>query len=165
MRPLSLILAVFGALGGALGQALEYDIHIDHFQEQGDMLSADAFVRLGGEAHTKIRILSPPGSPTRTLFESKRQMGDLEFSYFRIRTETEIPAALPVRPAPSVDVVTKEVLADFVLNAKYRSSVSPAPEWDGHLNLFPLKDDQILEIREIRQNDFLGIQPRIVSPK
>lgn len=165
MRPLSLILAALGFLGSAFAQTFEYDIQIDRLQERGDVLSADAFVRVQGEAHTKIRILSPLGSPTRKLFESKRRTGDLEFSYFRIQTNTEIPAALPARLAPSVDVVTREVLADIALNAKFRSSINPDPRWDGYLDLFPLKDDQITEIREIRQNDFLGIQPRIIAPK
>ena len=150
--------------GYAMAQPFLYDIGIDSFKEAVNLVIVDASVRVAGEPHTRIRVSITPDSAIRRLFDLKRTTGDLEYSYFRIETREQIPAALPTRHWPHLDIITKEVMDDISLNERHRRMATNQPAWDGHLNPFPLNETSIISILEISQNDFLGIRPRIVIP-
>jgi hypothetical protein len=159
-----LIIFLIAGSGNLLAQPFLYDIAIDRIREAESRFTVEASVRAAGEPYTRIRVSTSPDSAIRRLFELKHTTGDLEYSYFRIRTREEIPMALPIAQWPHLDVITKEVMDDISLNEQHRRKSADQSAWDGHLNPFPLDDTSIISISEISQNDFLGIKPRIVIP-
>lgn len=159
------IFAFFALCGHAICQPFTYDIKVDTFRQTENELSVDAFVRIDGEPHTKIRLSTSSESAIRKLFDHKRTTDDLEYSYFRIQTNDKIPAARPMRSIPRLDVITKKVMHELALNEESRRKSVDEPAWDGHLNPFPMKDILIISVSEISQNDFLGIKPKIVIPQ
>jgi len=49
------------------------------------------------------------------------------------------------------------------LNKKSKRESTANNQWGGWLNLFPPNDKDILRIYEIKQNEFLNVNPRIIE--
>ncbi len=165
MRSPLLVLSCFWICGSALSQPFAYDIQVDMITQTDNGLKLVAFVRIAGEPHTKVRLFVSSNSTIDRIVNAKRATNDLEFSYFRIQTNEQIPEARPLRIPPRLDIITEEVMSDLALNEKYRRSQDTEPECDGHLNPYPLRETAILSFTEITQNEFLRIKPKIVKPK
>jgi len=165
MRSHLLVISCFWICGPALSQPFAYDIKADMITQTDNGMKLDAFVRIAGEPHTKVRLFVSSNSTIDRIVNAKRATNDLEFSYFRIQTIEQIPEARPMRIPPRLDIVTKEVMSDLALNEKYTRGQDAESEWDGHLNPYPLRETAILSFTEITQNEFLGIKPKIVTPK
>ena len=158
------LLVTMASCNFAVSQSFQYDLRVVEVVETDKTLTVDAFVKVDGEPHTKVRLGTSPGTLVRKVFDSEGATGDLEYSYFRIQTKEEIPPASPLRQRPRLDILTREVMSDLTLNETYRQKSTAHAPWDGDLNPFPLQDENILSIKKITQNEFLGIQPKIVTP-
>jgi hypothetical protein len=109
-------------------------------------------LRLKGDAHPVAVFRFPASSKWRSFFEEQIQKGDFLYSYFEIKTNQEI---LPPRPTvlAHLDIVTEEVLKDMAENSRMHPD-------DGILR--PLPDSAFVSVRMITQNEFLGVNPRII---
>lgn len=137
-------------------------------------------VRQQGEEAGTLCVSLPPEHPWRKLMEAHRATGDLEFSYFRIRTEVELypdqarssavvvapfyESGRPqIQPAPIIyqgsSMITQETIEDMAKNSQYQRQHTPRSQIPPILPGFTVK-----EWSEITQNQFLNINPRKVKP-
>jgi hypothetical protein len=135
-------------------------------------------VRQQGEEKGVLCVNLPPDHPWRKLMEARRATGDLEFSYFRIRTEVDLylyqaspVVVIPfyesgrphIDPSPNIyqgsSMVTQKTIEDMAKNSQYQRQHTPRSQLPPILPGFTVK-----EWSEITQNQFLNINPRKVKP-
>ena len=124
------------------------------FYRNGTDLIIGFNLRIAGEPAGLSYIRFPEKSRWRAIFEQAISAGDLNSSYYSIRTKEELPKT-GLRAMPTVDFVTDQVLQDMKENSIYRNKAGLDP-------ILTAPDDLILSIQPISQNEFLHVQPRII---
>ena len=130
-----------------------YTAELEHVDSTGTGYLLWFNLRKGGESYTTWLPTVDAAHPEWIRFQRDLERMATDRIYYELTFSREIPVAKTAN-IPHLGIVTRENLRDLRALAQSRSEKIPAQ--------LPITD--LISIRPITQNEFLGITPRIVKP-
>jgi hypothetical protein len=148
-----LLLPFIDLCQGADGERFVYDLNPYMYQYRGEDLILHCNARMDGEIFGLVAIRFINKSKSRQIIEEKIKDSSFRYSYFRLTSGKKAEKQAVVTP-PRIDLVTSDSIDQ--LNAV----ASRTDERNQNREI-----TEIIDFREISQNEILGINPKIIHVK